>query len=352
MAVTQLSDLIVPEFYAEYGGFDSMTSTALYQSGILENNPLLNIQVTGPGEIAFLPVWGDLSAANDVGGSEPNIGSDDPTAVAATKKISAVKMQVRKSMLNDAWSAADLAAELAGSDPLRRVAERLQAYWVRQYEYRLTKSLYGICLSNVANESGDQVVDISNAAPAPGDSGSGTGPVTVNGETYTSPNLTRDAVVDTVGSAGDQLLAFKAIAMHSKVYQNLAKQDAITFIRTSDQGYDLPTVFGLACIVDDGLALPGGSYLNVIFKQGAVGFAEGPGRVPVETFRWPSQGNGAGVEELHSRRNSIIHVNGFSFTSASVAGQSPTGAELSTASNWSRVVPRKNVPLAFLITKG
>lgn len=344
MALTQLADIIVPEFYEPYGGFDSMTSTALYQSGILENNPLLNAQVTGPGEIAFLPMWGDLAAANDAGGTEPNIGSDDPTVSAATKKISAVNMQVRKSMLNDAWSSADLAAELAGSDPLKRVAERLQAYWVRQYEYRLTKSLYGILLSNVANNAGDAVVDISAATTS--------APVEVNGESYTSPNLSRDNLIDAVGSAGDRLLDFKAIAMHSKVYQNLAKQDAITFIRISDQGYDMPTAFGLAVTVDDNLALAGGSYLNVIFKAGAVGFAEGPGLVPIETFRWPSQGNGAGVEELHSRRNSIIHVNGFSFTSASVAGQSPTGAELSTASNWSQVVPRKNVPLAFLVTKG
>ena len=45
MAVVQLSDVVVPEFYATYGGFDSMTSTALYQSGILQQNPLLDAQV-------------------------------------------------------------------------------------------------------------------------------------------------------------------------------------------------------------------------------------------------------------------------------------------------------------------
>lgn len=344
MAVVQLSDVIVPEFYATYGGFDSMTSTALYMSGILQQNPILDTQVAGPGEIANIPMWGDLAAANDAGGTEPNIGTDNPADVAVTKKISAVNMLVRTSFLNDSWSSADLATELAGSDPMRRVAERLQAYWVRQYEYRLSKSLYGILLSNVANNDSDMVVDISAATSG--------APVVVNGESYTSPNLTRDAVIDTVASAGDRLLDFKAIAMHSTVYRNLAKQDAITFIRTSDQGYDLPTVFGMACIVDDNLALANGAYLNVIFRQGAVGFAEGPGRVPVEFFRWPSQGNGAGVEELHSRRNSIITVNGFSFTSASVASNSPSAAELATAANWTRQVPRKNVPLAFLVTKG
>jgi hypothetical protein len=344
MAVVQLSDVIVPEFYAEYGGFDSMSSTALYASGILQQNPILDTLVAGPGQIANVPLWGDLAAATDSGGSEPNISTDNPATVAATKKISAVNQLVRTSFLNDSWSSADLATELAGSDPMRRVAERLQAYWTRQYEYRLSKSLYGILLSNVANNDSDMVVDISGATSE--------APVSVNGESYTSPNLVRDVVIDTVGTAGDKLLDFKAIAMHSTVYRNLAKADAITFIRISDQDFDMATVFGMAVIVDDNLALAGGAFLNVIFKQNSVGFAEGPGRVPIEFFRWPQQGNGAGVEELHSRRNSIIAVNGFSFTGSSVASVSPSGAELATAANWSRVVPRKNVPLAFVITKG
>src|SRR6185312_10662362 len=95
-----------------------------------------------------------------------------------------------------------------------------------------------------------------------------------------------------------------------------------------------------------------GEYLNVIFGRGAVAFAEGPGLMPFEIFRWPAQGNGAGVEELWSRRNNCIHPAGYSFTSASVAGASPSATELATASNWSRVVPqRKQIPLSFVVTK-
>lgn len=96
MSLTQLADVIVPEFYATYGGFDSMTSTALYQSGILAQNSLLDSQVSGPGQIANIPMWGDLAAANDAGGTEPNIGTDNPADVAATKKITAVDTLVRK----------------------------------------------------------------------------------------------------------------------------------------------------------------------------------------------------------------------------------------------------------------
>jgi hypothetical protein len=55
---------------------------------------------------------------------------------------------------------------------------------------------------------------------------------------------------------------------------------------------------------------------------------------------------------LYSRRADIVHPLGFEFTSASVAGQSATLAELATAANWNRVWERKNVPLCFLQTNG
>lgn len=341
---TQLADVIVPEFYATYGGIDTMTSTALYQSGVLVGNPILDAQLSAGGDIIDLPAWLDLAAANDPGGLEPNLSNDNPATLATPKKITAVNHRVRKSYLNDSWSAADFATELAGSDPQQRVAERLQAYWSRQYEYRLVKSLYGILLDSVANHASDLVVDISAATNA--------APVIVNGENYTSPNLSRDATVDAVATIGDRLDDFTAIAMHSAVYRDLAKADQIQFIRISDQDFDIPTVFGLRCIKDDNLVLANGSYLNVIYGRGAVAFAEGPGRIPFEVFRWPAQGNGAGVEELWSRRNSTIHPAGYSFTNNTVAGASPSANELATAVNWTRVVPqRKQVPLAFLVTK-
>lgn len=344
MPVTQLSDVITPDFYAEYGGINTMTSSALFESGVLVDNPILEAQLGLGGNILNLPAWLDLAAANDPGGVEPNLSNDNPATLAVPKKISAVNHVCRKSYLNDSWSSADFATELAGSEPQKRVAERLQAYWRRQYEYRLTKSLYGILLDSVANHASDLVVDISAATVGV--------PVVVNGESYASPNFSRDACVDAVMTMGDQLSQFSAIAMHSAVYRDLAKADQINFIRVSDQDFDIPTVFGLRCITDDNLALAGGNYLNVIFARGAIAFAEGPGRNPVEVFRWPAQGNGAGVEELWSRRVSTVHPAGYSFTSANVAGASPSATDLATATNWARVAPeRKQIPLSFLVTK-
>jgi hypothetical protein len=43
MPVTQLADVIVPEFYADYGGINTMTSTALFESGVLVPKPILSL---------------------------------------------------------------------------------------------------------------------------------------------------------------------------------------------------------------------------------------------------------------------------------------------------------------------
>ena len=48
---------------------------------------------------------------------------------------------------------------------------------------------------------------------------------------------------------------------------------------------------------------------------------------------------------LINRRRYILHPRGVKFTSASVAGDSPTNAELETSSNWVRIWENKNVRL-------
>jgi hypothetical protein len=71
-----------------------------------------------------------------------------------------------------------------------------------------------------------------------------------------------------------------------------------------------------------------------------------------ELYRYPSAGNGGGQSVLHSRFNIGIHPLGFAFTSTTVAGESPSIAELALPANWTRAVSqRKSVPLAFLISK-
>jgi hypothetical protein len=298
-------------------------------------------------DILNIPAWNDLSSPADPGGVDPNVSTDNPADVSTPFNINAVNQLVRKSYLNNSWSAASFAGELAGSDPMRRIAERVNAYWDRTYEFRLVKSLIGILLSNVANNDSDMVVDISAATTG--------NPVTINGAQYTSPAFGRNAVIDAAYTIGDRMSDFHAIAMHSAVFREASKNNEIEFIRDSDNNILFATYAGLAVIQDDSLTMPtAGVYITVLFGGAAVGFAQGEPSTGygIEVWRYPDQGNGGGVSTLYSRRNSIIHPLGFSFTSASVAGPSPVTTELALAANWTRQVPqRKQVPLCFLVTK-
>jgi hypothetical protein len=137
----------------------------------------------------------------------------------------------------------------------------------------------------------------------------------------------------------------------------MAGQGLIEYIRDADNNVNFASYMGRRVIVDDGLPVAAGStsgskYTSVLFGRGAIGFGKGSPRVPTEISRNADEGNGAGMETLWERQTWLMHPLGFHFTSSSVAGVSPTWANLANAANWDRVYDRKNIPLAFLKTNG
>ena len=99
-------------------------------------------------------------------------------------------------------------------------------------------------------------------------------------------------------------------------------------------------------------ALAGGTsgwvYSSYLFGSGAVGRGEGAAPVPTETDR----DSLAGEDVLINRRHYILHPRGIAFQSASVAGSSPTNAELALSANWDRVYNSKNIRIVELKTNG
>jgi hypothetical protein len=328
MAQTQIADVVVPAEFTAYQVENSLVSTALFQSGVLVQNGEMASQLQAGAEQFTVPFWGDA------GENDPDITSDDPTVQSIPLKITASKQVVRKSFLHQSWSEMSLASELSGSDALARVQSRVQAYWDRTWERRLIASLQGVLYSNVNNNGSDMVNDISGAAG-------------------TAANFSASAVIETALTLGDRLDDVKAIAMHSAIYGEALQNDLIEFIPQS-QGLPIKTFRGLAVILDDNLTPAAGIYTTILMGPGAVGFAVTPPRTGygTELFRIPGAGNGGGQSVLHSRMNSALHPLGFTFTGASVAGDSPTRAELAMPANWTRaVLDRKAVPLAFLVSK-
>ena len=333
MTTTQLADVIIPEVYATYQAENSPESTALFASGIIARSSILDQKANSGGSILDIPFWKDLDATQ-----EPNISSDDPDEIATPKKIQSAKQVARIAYLNDGWSTADLADELAGSEPMRRIAERTSNYWNKQLQRRLIASAVGVMASNVANDDSDMVIDISAES------------------IEANSTFSRQAFTASLFTAGDQFEIFTAIATHSMVLKRMIDNDDIDFIKDSTGTTTIPTFLGRRVIVDDSMpvntsgAAP--KYTSILFGSGVFGYGIGSPKTPVEIQRKPDAGKGAGIETLWERKTWLVHPFGTKFLSTAVARDSATLAELKTATNWERVVERKNMPLAFLVTKG
>lgn len=332
MAVTRLGDVIVPQEFTRYVVQNTMEASALVQSGIVQRNGEIELQLTAGADSFNVPFW------NDLGNDEANIANDDPDVIATPRKITAEKQVVRKSFLHNSWSAMNLASELSGDNALERIQTRAAAYWTRQVQRRLIASLNGILADNVANNAGDMVLDVTTAGGQIG--------------------FETTSVIDAAGTLGDQMGNVAGIAVHSDIYRKMLKLDLVEFIPDS-QGGMIATYRGMATIVDDLMPKevitpaegdPFTVYTTALFTPGAVGWGMTAPRVAegTEIENKPGAGNGGGQQILHSRVNLAIHPAGFQWREQDVLDESPAIAELALAANWSRVVERKAVGLAFL----
>ncbi|GGY81961.1 major capsid protein [Marinobacter zhanjiangensis] len=326
MAVVRLSDVIEPVKFTDYIIQNSMVRTALAESGVLVNNAVMQDQLTAGAHAFTVPGWLDL--ADD----EADVVNDDPAIESTPNKIGSFKQKVRKSFLHGSWSTMNLASEIAGDDAMTRIQNRVVAYWNRQVQKRLVSTLQGIEASNLANDGGDMILDIT---------------------AETNSTFSAAAVIDAAGTMGDAMDTLSAIGMHPDTYRLALKADLIEFIPDSQGSLTMPTFRGLAVVMDESLPKVTGTddtYTTVLFGAGAVGYAMGAPRIAdgTEVENLPSSGNGGGQQVLHSRVNLAVHPLGFSWSDTAVVGESPTIAELADATNWTRSIERKAVPMVFL----
>lgn len=332
MASTRLSDVIVPEVFHRYIVEKTAEVSELFQSQLVTSDSILAKNLSGGGRTFNVPFWQDL------GNTDSNISDDNPSANAVPLKVAASKDVAIRHNRNQSWSAMDLTAQLAGDDPMKLIGDRVAAYWARDMQRTAIASLNGVLADNVANDTGDMRVTVSGDAVALLD----------------AHKISASVVLDACQTMGDSLKDLTAIAMHSRVYTNLRKQNLIDFIPNARGEVTFAQYMGLTVIVDDGLPATAGTnqtkYTSVLFAPGAFAFGEGSPEVPVETDRNPLAGTGGGEEFIVSRREFYLHPRGIKWTDASCAGQSPTNTEVANALNWDRVYERKNIKMAFIQT--
>jgi hypothetical protein len=318
---TKISDVIVPEVFTPYVIQRTMELSALFQSGIAQRTAEFDRLASSAARTVQMPFWGDLTGDDEVLADNNAL---TPGKIQASKDEAVILRRGR------AWGANDLAANLAGDDPMRAIGDLVASYWARRYQAALIATLEG-------------VFDAANMTTNVHD---------ITGEAGDDAVISAKTAVDAAQKLGDAKAQLTAIIMHSATEAALKKQDLIEYLPASTNGtMQIPTFLGKQVIVDDGVPYDSdtGAYTTYLFGPGAVAYGEGNpvGFVPTETDR----DSLAGEDYLINRRTFILHPRGVRFTSQSVAGVSPSNTELADGDNWTRVYEPKAIRIVKFVHK-
>ncbi|MCK5612909.1 hypothetical protein KAR91_64140 [Candidatus Pacearchaeota archaeon] len=336
---TRVSDVVVPEIFTPYVQQLTEQKARIIQSGIAVRDPAIDELLAGGGLTFNVPSFRDLDDDTDrVSTDTPSIEYSGGTADPDPFKIETSQEVAVRLNRNNSWSSADLAAVLAGTDPMEAIAARVAFYWTRRLQAVFVATMNGVIADNTSGDAGDYTNDISGASYVAG--------VT---------DFSAEAFLDAAVTMGDSMEDLTGVLVHSVVFSRMQKNNLIDFIPDARGEIQIPTFLGREVVVDDGLPATGSVYDTWLFGAGSVRLGVGTPKVPTEIERHAGAGNGGGQEVLYSRNEWSLHPVGHAYTGTSPNGGPGNGAganDLQNAGSWNRVYPeRKQIKFARLVTR-
>ena len=317
MPGTTLKDVIVPEIFEPYVARKSLELSALYQSGVIENNSEFDKLAGEAAPIHTMPFFEDLT------GDADDVVEGVKLEAEKIKSNTDVCATIRRAKM---WSSTDLAAAMSGADPMKAIANNVGGFWARNMQKELISTLKGVFASEKMK---DHILDIS--------AGSGK-----------AANISASAFIDGLELLGDAQASLGIVVMHSATKAYLKKQNLITTERDSTD-VEFEVYQGRRVIVDDGCPVSSGVYTTYIFGQGAIAFGLGSpvGFIKTEIDREKQMGSG--VDFLINRRTFILHPRGIKWTNKKREHvETPTRSELEDATNWEPVYESKAIRLVAI----
>ena len=351
---TRIGDIVVPEVFTPYTQVLTEQKSRIIQSGVAARSEVLDNFLAGGGMTVNVPSFADLDNDTDRVSNDSSavFNTADASANAAGSGTSPerppdpLKIETQTEIAirlnrNNSWSSMDLAAQLAGADPMAAIANRVAYYWTRRLQAIFVATWTGVIADNAAAPSGSEHVqgDLINDI---------SGSSFVDGVT----NFSAEAVIDTALTMGDSMEDLAVMFVHSVVYARMQKNNLIDFIPDSEGRVNIPTFLGREVIVDDSMPVSSGVYDTWLFGAGACALGSGTPMVADETERKPGGGNGGGQEVLYSRREWCMHPVGHAWVGATTASGGPANSVIDDAASWQRVYPeRKQIKFARLVTR-
>lgn len=332
---TTLSDVIVPKLFNPYVVNRTMELSALFNSGIVQNNSEFDRLASEAAPIHNMPFFEDLT-----GDAEAMLEGKDLTAgkIASNKDVSTT---IRRAKM---WAATDLAAALAGADPMKAIGDLVAKYWSRQMQKELIAILKGV-FGTYTPEDGEattpfeeHILDITTASSA------------------AAKKISASSFIDALQLLGDAQETLTGVVMDSAAKSYLKKNNLLATERDSNS-VEFSTYQDRRVIVDDGCPVEttdaGQVHTLYLFGEGAVALGNGNpvGFVPTETDR--DKKKASGVDYLINRKTFILHPRGVAWQNKVRENvETPTREELANAQNWKRVYESKQIPMVafkFLI---
>ncbi len=275
MSVTKLSDVIVPELFNPYVINQTMEKSALVQSGIITANAEFDKLASQAAPSVNMPFFEDLT-----GESEQIVEDIDltPSKITSRSDVAAI---IRRAKM---WASTDLAAALAGKDPMAAIASLVSGFWARDLQKELIAILNGIFGTFTPSEGSATTRLASNILDISGGSGA-------------AAKWSASAFIDAQQLLGDAQSQLTAIAMHSATYSNLKKQNLIATEHPS-MDVSFESYQGKRVIIDDGCPVSGSGanqiFTSYLFGEGAIALGNGSpvGFVPTEIDRDKKKGSG------------------------------------------------------------
>ena len=324
MAGTTLQDVIVPELFNPYVINRTMELSALVQSGIITNNSEFDALASQAAPTVNMPFFEDLT-----GESEQIIEGEDleDNKITSNKDVAAI---IRRAKM---WSATDLSAALACSDPMAAIGTLVAHFWSRDLQKELVALLDGIFGTIPAGEEGTPPAETRLASNL----------LDISGKSGNAANWSGSAFIDAEQLLGDAKAQLTGICMHSATQAYLKKQNLLETVQPSND-VAFNTYQGKRVIVDDGCPVKNGVYTTYLFGNGAIALGNGNpvGFVPTETDR--AKRKGSGVDYLINRKTMILHPRGVAWQNAVVAKtEGPSRKEVADPKNWKPVYESKQI---------
>jgi hypothetical protein len=328
MPITKISDVIVPELFNPYVINRTMALSALFQSGIVTNNAEFDALASEAARTHNMPFFEDLT-----GDSEPTLEDVKMTAskIGSNKDVSTTILRQKM------WGASNLAAALAGADPMKAIGDLVAGFWARDMQKELIAILKGI-FGTYTPDGGiattpmsDHILDLTS------------------GSTAAAKIISASAFIDGCQLLGDAQSQLSGVAMHSATKSYLKKQNLIATERDST-GVEFETYQDRKVTVDDGCPVESsGVYTTFLFGNGAVALGNGSpvGHVATEVDR--DKQTGGGIDYLINRKAFILHPRGIAYTGkVREKVETPLRTELANAENWDPVYEQKQLRIVAI----